>query len=89
MQNVSLDRYIMADIRDAVNRLHASGRLHETIISNPARFLNPNARLGSYLAGLKEQGKKVFLLTNSPYKFVDAGMTYLLQQYLGKYLLPF
>jgi hypothetical protein len=32
-----------------------------------------------FLKMLKEKGKKLFLLTNSPFYFVDGGMRYLLE----------
>lgn len=33
----------------------------------------------SFLKMLKENGKKLFLMTNSPYYFVDGGMRYMLE----------
>lgn len=38
--------------------------------------------MGAYLDKLRAGGKWVFLLTNSPYRFVDCGMTYLLKDHL-------
>jgi hypothetical protein len=32
-----------------------------------------------FLKTLREKGKKLFLLTNSPFYFVDGGMSYLLE----------
>lgn len=32
-----------------------------------------------FLKMLKEKGKKLFLLTNSPYYFVDGGMQFILE----------
>lgn len=32
-----------------------------------------------FLRSLKDKGKKLFLMTNSPYHFVDGGMRYLME----------
>jgi 5' nucleotidase family len=36
-------------------------------------------RMLQFLQKLKEKGKKLFLLTNSPFYFVDGGMSYMLE----------
>ena len=36
-------------------------------------------QLFHFLKMLRENGKKLFLLTNSPYYFVDGGMSFLLE----------
>jgi hypothetical protein len=39
----------------------------------------PQNQVFRFLKMLKEKGKKLFLLTNSPFYFVDGGMRYLLE----------
>lgn len=36
-----------------------------------------------FLKMLKEKGKKLFLLTNSPFNFVDGGMRFMLQVFFS------
>lgn len=40
---------------------------------------NLQGELLHFLKMLKEKGKKLFLLTNSPYNFVDGGMRFMLE----------
>ena len=40
---------------------------------------NMQGQLLQFLRMLKEQGKKLFLMTNSPYYFVDGGMRFMLE----------
>eukprot|EP00466_Bigelowiella_natans_P005643 jgi/Bigna1/77205/fgenesh1_pg.46_\ len=47
-------------------------------VVDPARYLDPNPNLVKYLTRIRESGRSTFLLTNSPYYFVDAGMKYLM-----------
>lgn len=49
---------------DAINDLHVSGKLHNAISEDPARYLHDNPKLLEYLRILRRGGKKVFLLTN-------------------------
>ncbi len=72
----------LQDIRDAVDFLHRSGRLHKAMMEAPAHFFEPNPQLGLFLSRLQEAKKTTFLLTNSPYGFVDAGMKFMLKDYL-------
>jgi len=43
-----------------------------------------NPELGPFLTKLRKNGKKTFLLTNSPFNFVDQGMQFILQDFLAK-----
>jgi HAD superfamily 5'-nucleotidase-like hydrolase len=72
--------YLYRDIRQAID--HAHGLLHQAIIAQPQQFLEKNNELGLYLSKLRAANKKIFLLTNSPFKFVDAGMKYMLNEFL-------
>ncbi len=75
-------KYVQQDVRDAVSLLHTSGRLHSEMIARPERYFDPAPDVGPLLAKLKQSGKYVFLLTNSPYSFVDLGMQYILKDFL-------
>ncbi|KAE8675848.1 HAD-superfamily hydrolase [Hibiscus syriacus] len=71
--------YIYEDVNRAIQHVHQSGLMHRGILSDPRRYLVKNGQLLHFLRMLKEKGKKVFLLTNSPYYFVDGGMQFLLE----------
>lgn len=48
---------------------------------DPARFFKPKPYLKEYLRALRKGGKKIFILTNSRFDYVDAGMRHVLQDY--------
>ncbi|XP_068652981.1 uncharacterized protein [Aristolochia californica] len=71
--------YVYQDVNHAIQHVHQSGLVHREILSDPQRYLMKNGRLLRFLEMLKERGKKLFLLTNSPYYFVDGGMRFMLE----------
>ncbi|MED6157251.1 hypothetical protein PIB30_021753, partial [Stylosanthes scabra] len=71
--------YIYEDVIRAIDHVHRSGRVHRGILADPHRYLVKNGTMLSFLKMLREKGKKLFLLTNSPYYFVDGGMRFMLQ----------
>lgn len=75
--------YVYQDVNHAIQHVHKSGLAHWKIISDPQRYLVKNGQLFHFLKMLREHGKKLFLLTNSPYYFVDGGMSFLLEDSLG------
>lgn len=70
--------YIFRDVHKAVELTHTSGVLHDAIIANPALFIDPDPKIKEMLLRIREAGRKTFLLTNSSFQFVDAGMRYML-----------
>ncbi|XWS27258.1 hypothetical protein CRYUN_Cryun26dG0099300 [Craigia yunnanensis] len=75
--------YIYQDVNRAIQHVHRSGLVHRGILSDPHRYLVKNGQLLHFLRMLKEKGKKLFLLTNSPYYFVDGGMQFMLEDSMG------
>ncbi|KAF5936790.1 hypothetical protein HYC85_024296 [Camellia sinensis] len=73
--------YVYQDVNRAIQHVHRSGLAHRGILSDPQRYLSQLLR---FLRMLKENGKKLFLLTNSPYYFVDGGMRFMLEDSLGQ-----
>ncbi|RZC53969.1 hypothetical protein C5167_012815 [Papaver somniferum] len=76
--------YIYEDVNRAIQHVHQSGLVHRGILSVPQRYLVKNGQMLRFLKMLKEKGKKLFLMTNSPYYFVDGGMRFMLEDYMGK-----
>ncbi|XP_076356800.1 5'-nucleotidase domain-containing protein 3-like isoform X1 [Tachypleus tridentatus] len=65
------------DIQNAVRSIHPviHDKLDENCIGN---YLEKNEELRSFLQRLVNAGKKMFLVTNSPFKFVHHGMVYMI-----------
>ncbi|KAG8367652.1 hypothetical protein BUALT_Bualt16G0095200 [Buddleja alternifolia] len=75
--------YVYEDVNRAIQHVHLSGLVHRGILSDPKKYLVKNGQLLRFLRMLRENGKKLFLLTNSPYYFVDGGMNFMLEDSLG------
>ncbi|KAK7291925.1 hypothetical protein RIF29_07482 [Crotalaria pallida] len=75
--------YIYEDVCRAIEYVHRSGLVHRGVLSDPQRYLVKNGKILKFLKTLKERGKKLFLLTNSPYYFVDGGMRFMLEDSMG------
>lgn len=69
--------YVFSDVAESIDRAHATGTLHRTIVQDPEKYLKPNPRLREYLERIRTSGRNLFLLTNSPFDFVDRGMRFL------------
>lgn len=76
--------YVYQDVNRAIQHVHRSGLVHTGILSDPNTYLVKNDQLLRFLRMLREKGKKLFLLTNSPYTFVDGGMRFLLEESMGE-----
>lgn len=75
--------YIYEDVNRAIQHVHRRGLVHRGILSDPYRYLVKNGQVLQFLKMLREKGKKLFLLTNSPYYFVDGGMRFMLEGSMG------
>eukprot|EP00053_Salpingoeca_punica_P014290 m.129801 g.129801 ORF g.129801 m.129801 type:complete len:543 (+) comp16419_c0_seq2:321-1949(+) len=74
--------YLFSDMQDAVRYVHTSGILHTQIIESPHTYINTNSVVSfKLLDRLRTAGKHVFLLTNSEFDFVNAGMTHIFNLY--------
>ncbi|KAK3730223.1 hypothetical protein RRG08_034968 [Elysia crispata] len=78
--NISYDpEYVFYDIRNTVQSLHTSGVLHDTIMKGLDKYLNTDKcyETKMLLEKLAGEGKKLFLVTNSGFPFIDVGMKYM------------
>lgn len=76
--NISYNPEILFyDVQNAVQSIHPimHEMLDERVIS---QYLEKQSDLSEFLNRLKSAGKKLFLITNSPFKFVDCGMKYMI-----------
>uniref|UniRef100_A0A7S3GA12 5'-nucleotidase domain-containing protein n=1 Tax=Palpitomonas bilix TaxID=652834 RepID=A0A7S3GA12_9EUKA len=85
---------VFKDVRFALNKVHSGATemqhgdvygkkslykgIHWKVMEEPDKYLEACPRLVEYICRLREHGKKVFILTNSPYQYLDAGMKYIL-----------
>ncbi|XP_068130960.1 cytosolic purine 5'-nucleotidase-like [Hyperolius riggenbachi] len=69
-------RSIFQDIRDAMDYVHETGCLKEKTLQNLEKYVLKDERTPLLLSRIREVGK-VFLATNSDYKYTDAIMSYL------------
>lgn len=80
-QKVAFDSsYVYDDVKRSIEFVHKSGLLHRRILEEPAKYLVKSEGLVQMLRNLKNKGKSLFLLTNSPFPFVDGGMRYMFQE---------
>eukprot|EP00116_Pleurobrachia_bachei_P004356 sb/3464618/ len=66
---------VFEDINKITYDIHVGGMLHGHIMENIGDYLEPNPRLEGMLKMMRDTGKQTFVLTNSPYKFIDVGMS--------------
>ena len=69
---------VYADVSSVVSMLHKSGRMHREVMQNFPRYMKPAPKLSVLLKKLRASGRKLFLLTNSGYAYVNASMAYLM-----------
>ncbi|XP_057853857.1 uncharacterized protein LOC131063905 isoform X3 [Cryptomeria japonica] len=72
--------YVYEDVKRAIHHVHCSGLVHKKILAEPGKYLVKNAAVLKFLRTLRERGKKLFLLTNSPFYFVDGGMRFMFEE---------
>lgn len=79
-EGIPFDPYwLHTDVRKAIEHVHVSGMMHRAVIATPEEFLDRSPTTTALLRRMREEGgKKLFLLTNSSFDFVDAGMKFLL-----------
>ena len=71
--------YVADDIRRAINHVHDGGVFHHAVNRDPTLYVQKQADLSAYLQKLKANNKKVFLLTNSSFDFIDPACEYLFE----------
>ncbi|XP_072827904.1 cytosolic purine 5'-nucleotidase isoform X2 [Vicugna pacos] len=68
-------RSMFQDVRDAVDWVHYKGSLKEKTVENLEKYVVKDGKLPLLLSRMKEVGK-VFLATNSDYKYTDPGSSH-------------
>eukprot|EP00658_Telonema_sp_P-2_P003192 TRINITY_DN11169_c0_g6_i4.p1 TRINITY_DN11169_c0_g6~~TRINITY_DN11169_c0_g6_i4.p1 ORF type:complete len:475 (-),score=111.85 TRINITY_DN11169_c0_g6_i4:636-1937(-) len=71
--------YLVEDVQSCISSVHISGAMYEEVAAHPDRYIMPvGDKLRELLFTLQSAGKQLFIITNSPYWFMDAGMRHLL-----------
>ncbi|KAI8513870.1 5'-nucleotidase domain-containing protein 3 [Branchiostoma belcheri] len=69
--------YLFYDVKNAVISVHLSGDMHKAVAKDMDRYLERGEEISQLLRRLAGAGKKLFLITNSPFWFVQRGMEYI------------
>lgn len=76
---------VFQDIRHAIDSAHADGTVHRRVREDLPKYIDRDPELAVTLHKLRSAGKKLFLLTNSPWEYTEAMMGYLLDRALPQY----
>lgn len=71
-------RNAVSDILGAIGSTHISGDFHRIVAADPEKYFEPRPHLKEVLLKLKESGKRLIFVSNSPFWYVDAGMKYVI-----------
>lgn len=70
-------RSVVTDVLAAITQAHVSGKLHRTVSENLENYIEPDGQhLLQFLDRLRAAGKKLMLVSNSPFWFVNKGMVH-------------
>ena len=76
---------LFRDVRESIDEAHRDGTIYANVLPDPARFINRDPHLAETLHKLRSAGKKLFLLTNSPWSYTDSVMRFLLGGAMNEY----
>lgn len=74
---------VMDDIEAAIREVHTSGLMHNAILDDLPKYINSSPKLMDLFQHLHDGGKKMFLCTNSSYKYADKVLSYILGMSMG------
>ncbi len=76
---------LFTDVRASIDEAHAEGAVYRAVTSNLPSFIDRDPELARTLHKLRSAGKKLFVLTNSPFGYTDTMMTHLLGDAMPEY----
>ncbi|XP_039626165.1 5'-nucleotidase domain-containing protein 2-like isoform X1 [Polypterus senegalus] len=77
--NIDFDQvHLFKDVTDAVGDVHTKGLMYKWIEDDIERHILHGNETCEVLSRLVNNGKTLFLITNSPFSFVNKGMTYMI-----------
>uniref|UniRef100_H3D4S0 5'-nucleotidase domain containing 2 n=1 Tax=Tetraodon nigroviridis TaxID=99883 RepID=H3D4S0_TETNG len=69
--------HLFKDVSEAIGMVHLKGYMYKWIMEDLDKFIQRGEETYAVLQRLVSHGKKLFLITNSPFGFVDKGMTHM------------
>ncbi|XP_061469951.1 5'-nucleotidase domain-containing protein 2-like isoform X2 [Rhineura floridana] len=69
--------HLYKDVTDAIRDVHIKGFMYKWIMQDLEKYILRGDETYAVLHRLANSGKKLFLITNSPFSFVDKGMRYM------------
>ncbi|XP_035283357.1 5'-nucleotidase domain-containing protein 3-like [Anguilla anguilla] len=72
--------HLYKDVKAAIGDVHIKGMMYRAVEADIEKYICYGEQTYAVLKMLSENGKKMFLITNSPFDFVDRGMKYIVGQ---------
>uniref|UniRef100_A0A8C7XM08 5'-nucleotidase domain containing 2 n=1 Tax=Oryzias sinensis TaxID=183150 RepID=A0A8C7XM08_9TELE len=69
--------HLFKDVSEAIGMVHIKGYMYKWIMQDLDKFILRGDETDAVLHKLASHGKKLFLITNSPFSFVDKGMRHM------------
>ncbi|CAL8296180.1 unnamed protein product [Boreogadus saida] len=69
--------HLYKDVKAVIRDVHVKGIMYRAVEADIDRYICYGEQSHAVLKKLKEDGKKMFLITNSPLDFVDRGMNFI------------
>jgi HAD superfamily 5'-nucleotidase-like hydrolase len=76
---------LFRDVRESIDEAHRDGTIYANVLPDIPKFIYRDPHLAETLHKLRSSGKKLFLLTNSPWSYTDSVMRYLLGGQMNEY----
>jgi HAD superfamily 5'-nucleotidase-like hydrolase len=68
---------VYQDVSASISHVHVSGLMHRTVMGDVDKYLHHSPKIRQLLTELREAGVETFMLSNSSFDYIDAGMRYL------------
>ena len=68
---------VSEDVRAAIQTVHASGDMHREVQADVEKYIHPSPEMQKMLRNFQDNGKILFLLSNSGFTFIDHGMRFI------------
>ncbi|KAM9754160.1 5'-nucleotidase domain-containing protein 3 [Menidia menidia] len=69
--------HLYKDVKEAIRDVHVKGIMYRAVEADIEKYIWYGEQSHAVLKKLSALGKKMFLITNSPFDFVDRGMSYI------------
>uniref|UniRef100_A0A3B3C013 5'-nucleotidase domain containing 3 n=1 Tax=Oryzias melastigma TaxID=30732 RepID=A0A3B3C013_ORYME len=69
--------HLYKDVKEAIRDVHVKGIMYRAVEADIDKYICYGEQSHAVLKKLSAHGKKMFLITNSPFDFVDRGMSYI------------